>query len=343
MLLDAMSHRAALVVGVANKRSLAWSSALTLLRNSEFQHVIVTYQSDRFRSSIERLIQAENDALQRQFEFSEGYRQYMETYVSNKSDKIGNTITTNEQNELAYKIQTSPKRISCLECDVSVVESVKSLFTEGVPSLLQHGEKLETMIHSVAYAPADAMKPQVSDCEEWYSSLPTLNTTKEAFDIAHSVSSYSLLNLSRYALPLLSHKDVADGNGTEQSSRVSSSSSIITLSYLGATRAIPNYNIMGPAKASLESLTRYLALELSSPPHSIRVNAVSAGPIQTLAARGIKDFSALKQDSDEKNMLRRGISAEEVGQTVAFLADGRKSGGITGQVIFCDGGYSSCA
>lgn len=197
------------------------------------------------------------------------------------------------------------------------------------------------MIHSVAYAPADAMKPSAAlkDSNDLYSSVPFLCCSKEAFDIAHSISSYSLLNLTRYALPLLSRKSIADTS----SEKPSETSSIVTLTYLGSTRAVPNYNIMGPAKASLESLVRYLALDLSPPPHSIRVNAVSAGPIQTLAARGIRDFSTLKRSSDAANLLKRGVSIEEVGQTVTFLADGSKSGGITGQVIFCDGGYNSYA
>ena len=113
----------------------------------------------------------------------------------------------------------------------------------------------------------------------------------------------------------------------------------MTLSYLGAVRAVPHYNVMGPAKASLEALVRGLALELGP---TIRVNGVSAGPISTLAAKGIQGFDRMKEDVKDRSLLKRNITADEVGETVAFLASSSSSG-ITGQILYVDGGYSAVA
>lgn len=286
-------QRTALVIGVANQRSIAWSSALALLRG-EFDHVIVTYQNERFQKSIERMVSDQND----------------------HSKKIATPGSI-------------PKFMSSLPCDVSGnCSDLHSLFKERIPALLhERGQelKLDAMIHSIAFAPAEAMKSKYD--------LPLLNTTKEAFEIAHDISAHSLLNLSKHALPLLSRQeDVNYG--------ASRSPSITCLTYLGSSRAVRNYNVMGPAKASLEACMRGLAMELSPPPHCVRVNAVSAGPINSLAARGIRNFNEMKNDAEEKSFLKRSVTGEEVGNMVEFVAGSRASG-VTGQVLFCDGGYSS--
>jgi len=295
-------QRTALVVGVANQRSLAWSSALALLRG-DFDHVIVTYQNERFQNSIEKMVLKEN---------------------KDNGLKSGSSTAV-------------PKLISCLSCEVANESEVHSLFDERIPSLLHDraislhdrlnlnmNMKLDAMVHCVAYAPADAMKSAFD--------LPFLNTTKESFEIAHSISSHSLITLSKHALPLLSCE------GDDES--VERSPSITALTYLGSSRAVQNYNVMGPAKASLEASVRGLALELSPPPHSIRVNAVSAGPVNTLAARGIRNFGEMKHEAEERSFLKRSVTGDEVGNLVEFVAGSRASG-VTGQVLFCDGGYSS--
>lgn len=291
-------QRTALVVGVANHRSLAWSSALALLQG-EFNHVIVTYQNERFKKTIQKMVSDQNDHLK----------------------KICAPL----------KI---PKHISCLPCDVSDSESeLRLLFEEKIPSLL-HGRnreisanpcslKLDAMVHSIAFAPTDSMKSSHE--------LPLLNTGKEDFEIAHSISSHSLLTLSKHALSLMS----CEGDGDN-----SRSPSITSLTYLGSSRSVKNYNVMGPAKASLEACMRGLALEISPPPHCIRVNAVSAGPVNTLAGRGIRHFNEMRHESEQRSFLKRSITGEEVGNLVEFVASSRASG-VTGQVMFCDGGYSS--
>jgi enoyl-[acyl-carrier protein] reductase I len=291
-------QRTALVVGVATQRSIAWSSALALLRG-EFDHVIVTYQNERFQKSVERMVSDENDHLK--------------------------TIC---------KPANTPKLISCLPCNVIEKEAdLHSLFDERIPSLLHERNqdicdsyipKLDAMIHSIAFAPTSSMKST--------NELPLLHTTHEDFDIAHSISAHSLLNLSKHALPLLT----CQGDDED----VSRSPSITALTYLGSSRTVRNYNVMGPAKASLEACMRGLALEISPPPHCIRVNAVSAGPINSLAARGIRDFNEMRKEARENSFLKRSVTGEEVGNMVEFVAGSRASG-VTGQVLFCDGGYSS--
>ena len=217
-------------------------------------------------------------------------------------------------------------RMECLPCDVSCDNSVESLFTERLPECLsdmnadQQRIRLDALIHSVAYAPPDAMKD---------GSL--LTTSRESFGLAHGISSYSLILMARHALPMMS----ASNANVEDTS-----ASITALSYLGANRAVPNYNVMGPAKASLESVIRGLALELGPPPHQIRVNAVSAGPINTMAAKGIRGFTDMRVDSEDRSMLRRNVTAEEVADAVVFLSGAT---GITGQTLYVDGGYSSVA
>jgi len=145
-------------------------------------------------------------------------------------------------------------------------------------------------------------------------------TTKEGYMLAHEVSAYSLTAVARRALPLMKDRE----------------GSIVTLSYLGSERVIPNYNIMGIAKAALEASVRYLAADLG--PRGIRVNAISAGPIKTLSAAGVGNFSELLASIEGKAPLRRNVTSEEVGDTCQFLC-GPQSRGITGSVIFVDAGF----
>jgi enoyl-[acyl-carrier protein] reductase I len=306
-------QRTALVVGVSNKRSLAWSSAIALLQG-QFDHVIVTYQNDRFKSSIEGLVAKQNDFM-------------------------------NNIQATARLPAHVPKLVTCLSCDVSEESEIQSLFHERIPFLLHDRNeqmarisssssssriKLDALVHSVAFAPSQAMKSS--------SEFPLLNTTLEEYNTAHSISAHSLLSMSKHALPLLSCSDTHDADC--EAFPTGRSPSITALTYLGSARAVRNYNIMGPAKASLEACVRGIAMEISPPPHKIRVNAISAGPVNTLAARGIRDFNGLKHEAEERSFLKRSVTAEEVGSMVEFVAGSRASG-VTGQVLFCDGGYSS--
>jgi len=164
------------------------------------------------------------------------------------------------------------------------------------------------LVHSVAFAPADEMKGEF------------LTTSREGFRLAHDVSVYSLVALARAAAPLM-----VEGG------------SIITMTYYGSERVVPRYNVMGVAKAALECSVRYLAYDLGK--NKIRVNAISAGPIKTLAARGIRDLSEMMKVHAERAPLQRNVDVNEVGATGVFLAsDG--SSGITGEVIYVDCGYN---
>jgi enoyl-[acyl-carrier protein] reductase I len=191
-----------------------------------------------------------------------------------------------------------------LMCDVSNDAEIERLFSQ----LKERYGKLHVLVHSVAFAPADELKGEF------------LNTTREGFRIAHDVSVYSLVAVSRAAAPLME-----DGG------------SIVTMTYFGAEKVVPRYNVMGVAKAALECSVRYLAYDLG--PRKIRVNAISAGPIKTLAARGISDFSDMLKAHAEHSPLRRNVDVNEVGATGVFLASDASSG-ITGEVIYVDCGYN---
>jgi enoyl-[acyl-carrier protein] reductase I len=191
-----------------------------------------------------------------------------------------------------------------LPCDVTHDEEIAAVFA----AVSQKFGQLDLLLHSIAFAPKDALEGKF------------INTNREAFRIAHDVSAYSLVALARAAAPLMT-------NG----------GSLLALSYHGAQKVVPHYNVMGVAKASLEACTRYLAYDLG--PKKIRVNCISAGPVNTLAARGISGFNEMLKHYETHAPLQRNIVAEELGATGTFLAsDGAAA--ITGQVLYVDCGYS---
>jgi enoyl-[acyl-carrier protein] reductase I len=171
--------------------------------------------------------------------------------------------------------------------------------------------QLDIVIHAVAYAPREAIMGSFVD-----------NTTREAFRVAHDVSSYSFTALARGAKPLMAGRKGA----------------LLTLSYLGAVRSIPSYNVMGLAKASLEANVRFMAADMG--PHGIRVNGISAGPIKTLAAAGIAGFRKMLSRVAEVNPLRRNVTPEDVGNAAAFLCSDLAAG-ITGEILYVDNGFNT--
>lgn len=193
-----------------------------------------------------------------------------------------------------------------LECDVSHDEHINNVFA----NLSKHWDGLDVIVHSVAFAPRDALDGDYVNA-----------TTRENFNIAHDISSYSFTALAKAGRSMM-----AGRNG-----------SLLTLTYLGAERAIPNYNVMGVAKASLEANVRYMAVALGA--EGIRVNAISAGPIRTLAASGINNFKAMLNKAADTSPLKRNVSIEEVGNAAAFLCSDLASG-ITGEITYVDCGYN---
>jgi len=248
-----LEGRVAVVFGVANKRSIAWSIAQGL--HAAGAKLLITYQNARLEEEAKDLIASLPGA--------EGFM-----------------------------------------CDVSSDAEIERLFATVKE---RHG-KVDILVHSVAFAPADELKGDF------------VNTTREGFRIAHDVSVYSLIAVSRAALPLMP-------NG----------GSIITMTYFGAEKVVPHYNVMAVAKAALECTVRYLAYDLGK--QKIRVNAISAGPIKTLAARGISGLSDMLKSHAERAPLGRNVDVKEVGDTGVFLASDASSG-ITGEVIYVDCGYN---
>ncbi|MCG0240040.1 MAG: enoyl-ACP reductase [Firmicutes bacterium] len=250
-----VAGKKALILGVANKRSIAWGIAQALHR--EGAELFFNYQNERLRENVEELVAG-----------------------------------------LGGDIEIFPM-------DVTREEEIDALFRR----VEEKWGKLDILVHSLAYAPREALEGQFVD------------TSREAWDTALSVSAYSLAAVARRARPLMEKA----GGG-----------SIITLTYLGSQRAVPGYNVMGVAKAALESAVRYLAMELG--PANIRVNAISAGPIKTLAAMGVKGFSGILKVVEEKAPLRRNVTQEDVGNAGLFLASDL-SAAITGEVLYVDCGY----
>jgi len=248
-----LDGRVAVVFGVANKRSIAWSIAQGL--HAAGAKLAITYQNERLEQEAKDLI-------------------------------------------------LSLPGAEAFMCDVSKDEDIARVFDQ----LKGHYGKLHVLVHSVAFAPADELRGDF------------INTTREGFRIAHDVSVYSLIAVSRAATPLME-----DGG------------SIMTMTYYGAEKVVPHYNVMAVAKAALECTVRYLASDLG--PKKIRVNAISAGPIKTLAARGISGLSEMLKAHAERAPLKRNVDVHEVGSTGVFLASDASSG-ITGETIYVDCGYN---
>ncbi len=243
----------AVVFGVANKRSIAWSIAQGL--HAAGMNLAITYQNERLEAEAKELIEA-----------MPGAQGYM--------------------------------------CDVSRDDEIAKLFEQ----LKAKYGKLHTLVHSVAFAPADELKGSF------------VNTSREGFRVALDVSVYSLIAVARAAAPLMTE-----------------GGSILTMTYYASEKVVPRYNVMAVAKAGLECSVRYLAYELGK--DKIRVNAISAGPIKTLAARGIAGFGDMMREHEERAPLGRRVEIEEVGRTGVFLASDASSG-ITGEVIYVDCGYN---
>jgi enoyl-[acyl-carrier protein] reductase I len=242
-----------LIVGVANKRSIAWAIAQAVARRGA--RLALTYQG-RFDEHVHEL--------------SQGLEQPL-----------------------------------VLPCDVSSDAEIAAVFE----TIAQEFGGLDFVVHGAAFAPRDELEQ------------PFVNTSRDGFRVTMDVSAYSLIALTRHALPLFETR----GGG-----------SVLTLSYLGSERVFPNYNVMGVAKAALEATVRYLAADVG--PKNVRVNAVSAGPIKTLAAAGIKGFSSILHLYPERAPLRRNVDTSDVAEAAAFLlSDAAK--GITGEVLLVDSGF----
>jgi enoyl-[acyl-carrier protein] reductase I len=252
-----LEGKTALVLGIANKWSLAYAIAQAFHR--EGAKLLLTYQGERLKSTVEEL-----------------------------GAELG-----------AAKV---------FDCDVTKDDDLARL-TETLRAQSGNGDsaRLDTVVHSIAFANREDL------------SHAFVETSRAGYLLAQEVSAYSMVAVARATAPLMT-----------------SGGSIMTLSYLGANRVVPNYNVMGVAKAALEASTRYLASDLG--PSNIRVNAISAGPVKTASARGVKDFSTMLERVAEKSPLRRNCTPAEVADTAVFLASdlGR---GVTGNLLYVDAGY----
>lgn len=194
-------------------------------------------------------------------------------------------------------------------CDVSDDQQIETLFED----ISKQWDGIDIIVHSVGFAPADQLDGNFVDV-----------TTREGFKVAHDISSYSFIALAKGGRELMRGRQ----------------GSLLTLTYLGAEQTIPNYNVMGLAKASLEANVRYMANSLG--PEGVRVNAISAGPIRTLAASGVKSFRKMLSETEKRTPLRRNVTIEEVGNTAAFLSSDLASG-ITGEILYVDAGFNITA
>lgn len=223
--------------------------------------------------------------------------------------RAGAELAFTYQNEkLHSRVETMAKEFNSqivLPCEVSSDSEINTVFDE----LKKQWDYLDIIIHSVAYAPADQLEGDYVE-----------SVNREGFRIAHEISSYSFVALAKAGLPMMNNRNGA----------------LLTLSYLGGERAVPNYNVMGLAKASLEANVKYMAASLG--PQNIRVNGISAGPIRTLAASGIKNFRKMLSHNEKVTPLRKNVSAEDVGNAAAFLCSDLAAG-ITGEILHVDAGY----
>jgi len=222
---------------------------------------------------------------------------------------IAYTYQNDKLKERVTKLAAETGSAMVLPCDVASDAEIAAVFTR----LAEQWDGLDIVVHSVAFAPREELAGSYID-----------TVTRDGFRIAHEISSYSFAALAKAARPLMRGRNGA----------------LLTLSYLGAERAVPNYNVMGLAKASLEANVRYLAYSLG--PEGTRVNAISAGPIKTLAASGIAGFKRLLDFHDSAAPLRRGVTIEEVGNAAAFLCSDLASG-ITGEITYVDAGFHCVA
>ena len=196
----------------------------------------------------------------------------------------------------------------CFECDVGADEQIDALFG----ALKRKYQRLDGLVHSVGYAPQDQLHGDFTEA-----------TTRAGFQIAHDISAYSFIALAKGAAPMLNE-----------------GANLLTLTYYGSQKSLPNYNVMGLAKASLEAAVRYLAVSLGA--RGIRVNGISAGPIRTLAASGIGDFRKMLKYNALRAPLKRNVTIQQVGDAAAFLASDMASG-ITGEILFVDAGFNITA
>jgi enoyl-[acyl-carrier protein] reductase I len=245
-----------IIFGVANKRSIAWATALSL--SEAGARLAFTYQGERLKENVEGLTR----------------------------DMAGALV---------------------VPCDVTKEEEVSEAFAR----VGREFGRLDFLVHSVAYAPKEALEGAY------------VETTLEGFQTALEVSAYSLVTVTRAALPLMTE-----------------GGSVVSMSYYGAEKVVTNYNVMGVAKAALEASTRYLAADLGK--RGVRVNAISAGPINTLSARGVANMGLMLKHHAERAPLGRNVEAREVGNTALFLCS-QLSSGITGEVIHVDCGYNIMA
>jgi enoyl-[acyl-carrier protein] reductase I len=222
----------------------------------------------------------------------------------NQGAKLAFTYQGERLKENVEKLTKDVSETLVVPCDVTNQQEVDAAFA----AVGEKYGKLDFLIHSIAFAPREALEGEF------------LTTTREAFLTAMEISTFSLTQVALAAMPLMK-----DGG------------SIVTMSYYGAEKVVMNYNVMGVAKAALESSTRYLAADLGR--HNIRVNAISAGPINTLSARGVKNMGSLLNYVGEKSPLKRNVEAREVGNTALFLVSDLSSA-ITGEIIYVDCGYN---
>jgi enoyl-[acyl-carrier protein] reductase I len=219
------------------------------------------------------------------------------------------TYVNDQLKERVQNVATEFGSKILLPCDVSSDEQIHDLFK----SLKTHWDQFDILVHSVAFAPADQLVGNYLD-----------SVTREGFKISHDISSYSFAALGKEAYPMMEARNGA----------------MVALTYLGSTRAMPNYNVMGLAKASLEANVRYMAHSLG--PKGIRVNALSAGPVKTLAASGVSGFRKMLAHYEAVSPLRRNVTLEQVGDAAAFLCSDL-AGGITGEILHVDSGFHAVA